>query len=481
MKEKLEVSEQKGTVAVKTKKKNKKVWIAAGIGAVLVVFTVVQIFGGTTKEVAMTTNTIEVEPVQTRDLSDTIAVKGSIAGVSKTNVVSKAVSEVTSMNVQVGDVVKAGDVLCTLDSTSIKEKIEDLEKTVSNANAVENLNNKQASDAVQQAKKDQEIQVNEAKIQLEQAQAAVGGVIQQQQSGQVVDFATAQAAQQTYEAAQRNYAQVLESTNCAIEQAQLQEQLNQYQNTDTTAEDTLDDLREQLEDCEVVAPNGGVVTAVNVSVGDINTEKNIILTIEDTSALKVVAPVDESDILKLEEGMSATVTADATGDEKITGTVTRVVRVKSQSTGLEGATTGGYSVEISIDNTELLVGMDAKAKVMIKEKGEVLAVPYDLIQYDEDGKAFVLVAESNDDGTATAVKKNVEVGEEVDYYTEITGGDLKEGDKLIYDYTFTVTEGQSFSPEQMYSNQELDGNAADGDGAAEDSADGGAVSVEVVE
>lgn len=476
MKEKHTVSEQNGIVVGKTKKRNKKVWIAAGIGAVLLVFTVVQIFGGTTKEVAVTTELVQVEPVQKRDLSDTIALKGSIAGVSKTNVVSKAVSEVTSMKVQVGDVVKKGDVLCTLDSTSIEEKIEDLEKNVSDANAVESLNNKQASDAVQQAKKDQEIQVNEAKIQLEQAQAAVGGVVQQQQSGQVVDFATAQAAQQAYEAAQRNYALVLETTDRAIKQAELQAQLNQYQNTDNTAEDTLDDLREQLEDCEVIAPNGGVVTAVNVSVGDINTEKNIILTIEDTSALKLVAPVDESDILHLEEGMSATVTADATGDKKITGKVTRVVRVKSQSAGAEGATAGGYSVEISIDNTELLVGMDAKAKVMIQEKGEVLAVPYDLIQYNEDGTAFVLVAEGNEDGTATAVKKNIEVGEEVDYYTEITGGELKEGDKLIYDYSFTITEGQSFSPEQMYSDQEL-GN---GDETA-DSAGDGAVSVEVVE
>ena len=152
--------------------------------------------------------------------------------------------------------------------------------------------------------------------------------------------------------------------------------------------------------------------------------------------------------------MTASVTADAMGDETINGTVTRVVRVKSQGTGMD-ATAGVYSVEITIDNNELLIGMAAKAKVMLKEKGEVLAVPYDLIQYDENGDAFVLVAEKNEDGSAIAVRKNVEVGEEVDYYTEITGGDLKEGDMLIYDYTFSVVEGQSFAPQQMYSNQDM--------------------------
>ena len=171
----------------------------------------------------------------------------------------------------------------------------------------------------------------------------------------------------------------------------------------------------------------------------------------------MVATVEEADILKIEEGMKATVTADAMGDETINGTVTRVVRVKGQSTGSDGQTTtsGGYSVEISLDNTELLIGMEVKAKVMIKERGNVLAIPYDLVKTDDDGNSYVLIAQANDDGSATAVKKNITVGEEVDYYTEVTSGDLAEGDKLIYDYSGTVTEGQQFTPAQMYSEQDM--------------------------
>ena len=44
-------------------------------------------------------------------------------------------------------------------------------------------------------------------------------------------------------------------------------------------------------------------------------------------------------------------------------------------------------------------------------------------------------------------------------FTEVTGGDLAEGDMLIYDYTNSVTEGQSFTPEQMYSEQAMDGSS----------------------
>ena len=409
----------------KPKKGKKKVVII-----VLVVLVVVAAIIGSsvkkmTSQVATAVNTVEVEPVQKRDLSDTISLKGTVSGITKNNATSKALAEITAVNVQVGDIVKEGDVLCTLDSSTIQDQIADLEKNMSDTNATDSINSQQTAETVSRAKEDQQTQLA--------------------------------AAQKAVTTAEEDYQKVLETTNRAIADAQLAVELDKYKTTDSTSKDKLTDLKEQLADCNITAPCGGVVTAVNVSVGDVNADsKTALVTIEDTSSLKMVATVEEADILKIEEGMKATVTADAMGDETINGTVTRVVRVKGQSTGSDGQTTsGGYSVEISLDNKELLVGMEVKAKVMIKEKGEVLAIPYDLVKTDDDGNTYVLVAEANADGSATAVKKNITVGEEVDYYTEVTGGDLAEGDKLIYDYSGTVTEGQQFTPEQMYSEQDM--------------------------
>ena len=119
MKDKKQKNEQNaGAIAAKPKKKKKVLIVVLVIVAVLVVWIGTSIHNAT-KQVAMAVNTVEVEPVQKRDLSDTISVKGTVAGASSTNVTSKAASEITSMNVQVGDIVKEGDVLCTLDSTSI--------------------------------------------------------------------------------------------------------------------------------------------------------------------------------------------------------------------------------------------------------------------------------------------------------------------------------------------------------------------------
>ncbi len=462
----------KTNAAAKPKKKRKKVLIIVLAVAVVIAAVIWNVLHKAGEQVEMVNNLVEVEPVQKRDLSDTISLKGTVAGASRTNVTSKAVSEITEMNVQVGDIVKPGDVLCRLDSASIEEKIADLERSQSNANAIESINDRQAADAVQQAREDQERQLKEAQLAITQAEEGVT-IAQRAYDANPGDetFPNLLNATRALESAKDNYNTTVDATNRAIENAQLQVQLNRYKDSDSSTNDTLKSLREQLEDCVVTAPCGGVVTAVNVRVGDINGDKVTILTIEDTSSLKVVATVAEADILQLQEGMSAVVTASATGEEEIKGTVSRVVRVKEQS--MDGQTAGGYSVEIALDNSELLVGMEAKVRVMIQEKGEVLAIPYDLIRYDDNGDAYVLIAEGNSDGTATAVRRSVTLGDEVDYYTEVTGGELQEGDKMIYDYSGMIVEGQTFAPEQMYSEQDL--------GMTDGGISGGASNVEVVE
>ena len=558
--------EKKAEVAEVPKKK-KKVWLIVLVIAAIVIVLIGSAVKNMTSQIETAANTVEVEPVEKRDLSDSVSLKGTIAGQSKTNVMSLAAAEITAVNVQVGDTVKEGDPLVTLDQKDIEKQIAELKTNINNANAIAANDAVQKQESLNQAKQDQattlakatdsvnkaqagydelvkkrddcqtklnnkknevssaENAQNNAKKEVEAAQSAVyaaqDALSSYQSSGQntsqpapggtassTVDTKLAEL-QQNVENANRNYsakqsayseaaskytsvkaeADSLQaeldaypdqlksaeeavntakssysdaetSTNRSVSTAQNTVDMQKYQ-TSTTRDlkDQLEQLQKQLADCTLSAPIGGVVTAVNVSVGDKNTAGTTMITIEDTSSLKVIVNVEEADILKIQEGMPATVSTDATGDEEIKGTVTRVVRVKNQSTNTNGTdtnTSSGYSAAITIDNTDLLVGMSAKAKIVIKDRGTQLAVPYDLIRQDDNGDSYVLVAEANEDGTATAVRKNIKVGEEVDYYTEVTGGDLKEGDQLIYDYTFSVTEGQVFTPEQIYSNQALD-------------------------
>ena len=175
----------------------------------------------------------------------------------------------------------------------------------------------------------------------------------------------------------------------------------------------------------------------------------------------MTASVKETDILKLQEGMKAVVTADALDDQEIPGEVIKVVRVyngasAAASAGDSGhgntqtesaASASGYSVQIRLGESALLSGMSAKAKITITDKENILSVPYDLVQENEDGSNYVLCAEENKDGSYTAVKKTVVTGDEVNYYTEIKSGDIEEGDLLIMD--FSVSEGDVFQGELL--------------------------------
>lgn len=98
--------------------------------------------------------------------------------------------------------------------------------------------------------------------------------------------------------------------------------------------------------------------------------------------------------------------------------------------------TAGYKVEVTLDETvdELLIGMSATVDIVVDDIGEKLSVPYSGI-FEEDGASYVYVAVPADDeqGGYTAEKKKITTGADSDFYTEITSGDVKEGDLIIED------------------------------------------------
>jgi hypothetical protein len=66
------------------------------------------------------------------------------------------------------------------------------------------------------------------------------------------------------------------------------------------------------------------------------------------------------------------------------------------------------------------------------------AVPYTAIMSDVDGD-YVYVAQDMGNGMYQVAKKYVDKGMSGDYYTQITGGELEEGD-LVIAYPSTVQE-----------------------------------------
>ena len=472
---------------VKKKFKHKKLVIVLAI-IVAAIIVLVGVAKRKLNSVAEATKIVQLEKVDKRDLSDFISLTGTVSGETKINYSSTAATEIKTVNVQVGDVVKEGDVIATLDKDSIQKQIDVLEKSLSNAALKQNESN-QNQRALERAKEDQKNQLAQANDSINSAEAAYTAAqntvnslnnqiksvsdqvnaasdedtkaelqeklsnLQDQLSSAKSDLTSADSARKE---AKNNYTSVKSSTDDAIYSAQSSIESAKYNQTDGSDTQTqLDQLRKQLDDCTITSKSAGIVTAVNVSVGDVNTANATLVTVENNTDMIVNASVTEKDILKLQEGMKAIITSDALDDQKINGEIIKVVKVYNASqptteqTGKEtsgAANTGGFSVQIKLEPCDLISGMSAKAKIVLTDRENVLSVPYDLVQQDEDGKNYVLCAEENKDGTYTAVKKNITVGDEINYYTEVTGGDLKAGDYIIMDYS--ISEGDTFQGER---------------------------------
>ncbi|MFR8426711.1 MAG: biotin/lipoyl-binding protein [Roseburia inulinivorans] len=127
---------EKKTEVAEVPKKKKKVWLIVLVIAAIVIVLISSTVKNMTSQIETATNMVEVEPVEKRDLSDSVSLKGTIAGQSKTNVMSLAAAEITAVNVQVGDIVKEGDPLVTLDQKDIEKQIAELKTNINNANAV---------------------------------------------------------------------------------------------------------------------------------------------------------------------------------------------------------------------------------------------------------------------------------------------------------------------------------------------------------
>lgn len=77
-----------------------------------------------------------------QDLKKEVSVNGTVESVTKKQVESDLTNlKITKLNVKVGDIVKAGDILCTLDSSSIDQKLQ-------SANQSNQISNKKLKDAL---------------------------------------------------------------------------------------------------------------------------------------------------------------------------------------------------------------------------------------------------------------------------------------------------------------------------------------------
>lgn len=230
-----------------------------------------------------------------------------------------------------------------------------------------------------------------------------------------------ESAADDLEKAQKNNDRNIADAADQLEKAQME---HTYSND--SSQKTIENYQEQIDSCTVTSPISGVITAMNVAVGDTYMgEGNVMFSVADQEHFVVAASVDEYDIGSIAKDMEAAVIVEAVGEDELPAAVSFVSPTASASnTG-----SASYEVEIALNdaNTDLRIGMTAKASIVLDAAYDVLTVPYDCIETDETGRSVVYVDQN---GEKTAV--SVEIGMEGDYYVEISGEGLDESTMVYY-------------------------------------------------
>lgn len=204
-----------------------------------------------------------------------------------------------------------------------------------------------------------------------------------------------------------------------------------------SSQQTIENYQEQIESCTVTAPISGIITAMNVDVGDTYMgEGNVLFSVADDKNFIVSASVDEYDISSISKDMTAAVIVEALGDTELPARVSFVSpTAASSNTG-----SSSYAIEIALDdeNTDLRIGMTAKASIVLDAVYDVLTVPYDCVETDEDGNSTIYI---DKDGEKTRIP--VTVGMQGDYYVEVSGDGLDENTLVYYSTPMTNSENTS--------------------------------------
>lgn len=173
----------------------------------------------------------------------------------------------------------------------------------------------------------------------------------------------------------------------------------------------------------LLAPIQGVVTTLDVKIGEIVTTASPVVKIISESNFEIEAKIPEIDIANIKIGNLAEVTLDTYGNDQVFQA--HVISIDPQAVTIEGVPT--YKVTLSFDEYDERVrsGMTADVNIVTETREGVIAIPSRSV-IRKDGNQIVRILDGTeivDVDVTTGIRGAL--GQ-----VEITSG-IKEGDKVI--------------------------------------------------
>ncbi len=356
---------------------------------------------------------VQTEKAQKRTINETVSASGKVFPEVEVKISSDVSGEIVELLVKEGDTVRRGQLLCRVNPEAYVSTVERGEAGVNSARA-------QAEQSRVQIESTRS-RCNQAKSQLENAQANF--------SRQEKLFNDGVISQADFENTATNLSVAKATLASAESDIKAIESSSQAADFSTqSAKAQLKELRTNLKRTSIYAPMNGIVSKLNVELGErvlgtIQMSGTEIMRIADLSSMEVQVDVSENDIPRLNVGNQVDIDIDAYIGRKFTGKVYEIANTANNTTTASGAVNlnsdqvTNFVVKIRIDPksyADLMgkgkkhpfrPGMSASVEVLTNTVENILSVPIQAVTTrdreekkvvaDNDGGVQVVTKETN--------------------------------------------------------------------------------------
>jgi RND family efflux transporter MFP subunit len=324
-----------------------------------------------------------------------VTLPGTTAAFAAANIFARATGYIAKRNVDIGDHIKAGDVLAQLAVPELDDQISQNEATLDQLKSA--LDQAEASQKLQQVTWDRDAPLVEK-----------GWVTRQQGT---VDVQNLKGQEAAVAAAKHNV---------------------------TAQENLIKQLHQQRNYASVVAPFDGVITQRNVDVGSLvqgnATSGTFMFEIMQEDVIRVMVFVPQDAAFGVAPGIEAILRVPELPDREFPGKVTRIADALQPGTRT-------LLTEIDIPNPDgaLTPGIYCTIELRIPRRTPSLSVPADAIIFNRNGMQVAVVKNGKAEIRKVNLKRDLGTRVEVD-------SGIKAGEQVILNPPVTLADGSKVQP-----------------------------------
>ncbi|MEA1882432.1 MAG: efflux RND transporter periplasmic adaptor subunit [Candidatus Marinimicrobia bacterium] len=201
------------------------------------------------------------------------------------------------------------------------------------------------------------------------------------------------------------------------------------------AKSSLESRKDDLDKARIVAPQDGIVTAVNKEVGEMAVggmfQAEVLMIIADLNRMEVIVDVNENDVVSVSQGDTTEIEIDAFQDTLFYGVVSEIAHMARTSSVGSAEQVTNFEVKIRIIDVPdgIRPGMSATANIITDKKDDVLAIPIQSLTVRPEGseKMTFVKGKGSDKKDGTKKPKAKKMEELVFIVSDKPGGVLRDG------------------------------------------------------